>query len=184
MKPAKQVEQEIRRWLQQVVIGLNLCPFAARPAQEDAIRIKVSDCGDQASLLQVLFDELELLREISTSEVETTLLVLTDVLQDFDGYNQFLDLSDQLLIDRGWQGMFQIATFHPQYCFAGVAGDAAENLTNRSPYPILHLLREESLARALESYPNPEEIPQRNIRRMEALTLEEKNELFPYLFTE
>jgi len=178
----QKAEQETRQWLQQVVVGLNLCPFAHRPLQDDTIRIQVTGCSDEASLLQVLFDEILLLQESPEQAVETTLLVLTDVLQSFDEFNQFLDLSDQLLIDRGWQGLFQVASFHPQYCFHGVEADAAENLTNRSPWPVLHLIREESLERAVAQYPDPHLIPQRNIERVSALTAEEKRLLFPYLF--
>ena len=181
MQQTQRVEQEIRQWLQQVVVGLNLCPFAARPLEHDAIRIQVSQCSDEASLLQTLFDEIRLLQETPTRELETTLLVLTDVLQDFNEFNQFLDLSDQLLLDRNWQDEFQIATFHPQYCFQDTAPDAAENLTNRSPYPVLHLLRQASLTKALESYPEPEAIPQRNIERMQALSVQEIRRLFPHI---
>jgi len=178
------VEREIRQWLQRVVVGLNLCPFASRPLQDNTLRIHVTDCRDQATLLQVLFDEILLLQESPVQTIETSLLVLTNVLQSFDEFNQFLDLSDQLLIDRGWQGVFQIASFHPQYCFHGVDTDSAENLTNRSPYPVLHIIREESLQRALAQYPNPEVIPQRNIKRMCSLSVEEKRLLFPYLFAQ
>jgi hypothetical protein len=183
LEQSQQVEQEVRQWLQQVVVGLNLCPFAGKPLADNIVRIQVTDSSDQASLLQVLFDEILLLQETPAQELETTLVVLTRVLQSFEEFNQFLDLSDQLLIDPHWQGDFQIATFHPQYCFDGVSADSVENLTNRSPYPILHLIREESLERALAGYPNPEEIPQRNIERMSQLSAEEKKILFPYLFS-
>lgn len=178
---AQQVEQEIRQWLQQVIVGLNLCPFAARPLQDDRVRIQVAPCKDEAALLQLLHDEILLLQETPARDIETTLIVLTDVLLEFDEFNQFLDMVDALLADRDWQGEFQIATFHPQYCFAGVSPDSAENLTNRSPYPVLHILREATLEKALTDYPNPEEIPERNIKRMSELTAEEIRRLFPYL---
>jgi len=179
---AQKAEQETRQWLQQVVVGLNLCPFAHRPLQDNTIRIHVTDCRDEETLLQVLFDEILLLQEAPGKTLETTLLVLTDVLQSFGEFNQFLDLSDQLLIDRGWQGVFQIASFHPGYCFHGVSTDSDENLTNRSPWPVLHIIREESLERAVAQYPDPHLIPQRNVERVSALTPEEKRVLFPYLF--
>ena len=179
---AQKVEQETRQWLQQVVVGLNLCPFAHRPLQDNTIRIHVTDCQDEETLLQVLFDEILLLQETPREALETTLLVLTDVLQSFDEFNQFLNLSDQLLVDRGWQGVFQIASFHPEYCFHGVSADSDENLTNRSPWPVLHIIREESLERAVARYPDPHLIPQRNIERVSALTPDEKRALFPYLF--
>lgn len=183
LEQSQQVEQEVRQWLLQVVVGLNLCPFAGKPLAENIVRIHVTDSPDRESLLQVLFDEILLLQETPAQELETTLVVLTGVLQSFDEFNQFLDLSDQLLVDRHWQGDFQIATFHPQYCFDGLSPDSVENLTNRSPYPILHIIREESLERALADYPNPEAIPQRNIERMSQLSAEEKKILFPYLFS-
>jgi hypothetical protein len=178
----RQVEQEIRQWLQQAVIGLNLCPFAARPLQQGSVRIQVTDCEDEAALLQVLFDELLLLQETPAQSIETTLLVLTQVLQSFEDYNQFLDLAEQLLADRDWRGVFQIASFHPGYRFQGVPADSPENLTNRSPYPVLHLLREETLHRVLEDYPEPEKIPQQNIQTMRDLSAEQIHQIFPYLF--
>ena len=108
-----QVEQEIRRWLQQVIVGLNLCPFASRPLEGDSVRIHVTACKDEATLLQLLHDEVLLLQETPADDIETTLIVLTDVLLKFDEFNQFLNLVDELLLDRGWQGEFQVATFHP-----------------------------------------------------------------------
>jgi hypothetical protein len=134
-------------------------------------------------LLHLLFDEVMLLEETPADELETTLVVLPEALPEFLEFNQFLGLAEQLLIDSGWQGVFQIASFHPHYQFDGTLPDAAENLTNRSPYPVLHLLREESLAKAVAAYPDTQAIPERNIQRMRDLSDEQKLRIFPYLFS-
>jgi hypothetical protein len=179
----QQAEQQIRQWLDQVVIGLQLCPFASIPVREGKVRIITSSEHDIVVLLHLLFDELMLLEETPADELETTLVVLAEALPDFLEYNQFLGQAEQLLTDSGWQGVFQIASFHPQYQFDETLPDAAENLTNRSPYPLLHLLREESLAKAIAAYPDTQTIPERNIRRMQDLSDEQKIRLFPYLFS-
>lgn len=172
----------VRNWLQQVVIGLNLCPFASRPTRAGLVRMVVSAARDEESLLDDLQRELELLESCPAEELETTLMIVPHMLEDFDDYNQFLNWVDQLIVRRDWEGEFQVATFHPQYQFAGTEPEDAENLTNRSPYPLLHLLREESLEQMLERYPDSDAIPEANIRRMNQLTVEEKQRLFPYLF--
>jgi uncharacterized protein len=179
----QQAEQQIRQWLDQVVIGLQLCPFASIPVREGKVRIITSSEHDIVVLLHLLFDELMLLEETPADELETTLVVLAEALPDFLEFNQFLGQAEQLLTDSGWQGVFQIASFHPQYQFDETLPDAAENLTNRSPYPLLHLLREESLAKAIAAYPDTQTIPERNIRRMQDLSDEQKIRLFPYLFS-
>jgi len=171
-----------RQWLQQVVIGLGLCPFAVQPTRENRVRIQVSDCATELDLLETLHDELTLLDEQPATALETTLLVIPDMLADFDDYNQFLDRADALLTQFGWEGKYQVASFHPQYRFAGVAADAAENLTNRAPFPILHLIREDSLAEALANVAHPEDIPAQNIRQMNTLSAERTEKLFPWLF--
>lgn len=176
--PIKAVEH----WLEQVVIGLNLCPFAARPYQEKRVRIQVCEADTELALLEALQAELTLIDEKPASEIETTLLVIPNMLQSFDDYNQFLDLVDALLDDFEWAGEYQVASFHPQYCFAGVAPDSPENLTNRSPFPLLHIIRDASIEAALEHYGDPEGIPERNIEKMNALSEEERRRLFSYLF--
>lgn len=172
----------VEEWLQQVVIGLNLCPFASRPTRAGLVRMVVSAARDEASLFEDLQRELELLEFSPVAELETTLLIVPHMLGDFGDYNQFLNWVDQLIVRRGWEGEFQVATFHPHYQFAGTQPEDAENLTNRSPYPLLHLLREESLEQVLERYPDSDAIPEANIRRMNQLSDEEKQRLFPYLF--
>lgn len=175
--------QLTRQWLEQVVVGLGLCPFAAQPMLEDRVRIKVYPDTTELALLEMLHEELGLLDQEAAHVLETTLLVIPNMLTTFDEYNQFLDRVDALLETFCWNGKYQVASFHPQYCFAGVAADAAENLTNRAPYAILHLIREDSLAAALENFDRPEEIPVRNIERVNALSTSEQRRLFPWLFS-
>ena len=166
----------VRDWLESVVIGLNLCPFARRELIHDRVRFSISDATSEVQLLQALEAELEHLAE--DAAIETTLLIHPDVLQDFADYNQFLELADGLLVQMQLDGVFQIASFHPDYQFAGTDADAAENYTNRSPYPILHLLREDSLSRAIENTADIDQIPLRNIRKMNQLGIEKLRLLF------
>ncbi len=177
------IEQHVRNWLEQVVIGLNLCPFAAKPYQAKQIRFAVSSCQKKEHLLIELATELALLSNTEPCEIETTLLIIPNMLNSFEDYNQFLNHVDALLEQLNYQGIFQVASFHPNYQFAGTQPDDSENLTNRAPYPILHLIREASLERVLKHYPNPEQIPENNIRRVSKLTEQEKQTLFPYLFS-
>jgi len=187
----------VEAWLDHVVIGLNLCPFAAKPRRNKQIRIQVCGCEGELELLEALQAELTLIDEhpvtsetegsagaalIETTQVETTLLVIPNMLLDFDVYNQFLDKVDALLESFSWVGEYQVASFHPQYCFGGVAADSAENLTNRSPYPLLHIIREASIETALAHYANPELIPERNIETVSQLSEDEKKHMFAYLF--
>lgn len=177
----QQIKIAVVRWLNEVVIGLNLCPFAGKPASESRVRIVVSGAGDDEVLLQDLQREMELLDEKSASEIETTLLIIPGHLQDFFDYNQFLNWAEKMIKRNGWTGIYQLATFHPDYCFAGADPEDAENLTNRAPYPLLHIIREASLEKALQYYEGVEDVPENNKKRVEALTQEEKRKLFPYL---
>jgi len=133
-------------------------------------------------LLEDMQAELERLSDTPVSELETTVIAIPDMLEDFDDYNQFFDLVDLWLQQFGWEGEFQVASFHPHYQFADTDPDDAGNLTNRSPWPLLHLIREDSLEQALAHYPDPDGIPARNIARMESLNADERRRLFPYLF--
>ncbi|UTA47848.1 DUF1415 domain-containing protein [Simiduia sp. 21SJ11W-1] len=170
------------QWLHDVVIGLNLCPFARKPARKGAIRYAVASATDDETLMAELLHECQLLDEQPADALETTLLIVPGHLQSFEDFNHFLNLADWLIERHEYEGVYQLATFHPHYQFAGTAPDDAENLTNRAPYPILHLLREASLTQVLESYPNPEAIPEHNIARVRGLTQAECKKLFPYLF--
>jgi len=157
----------VRRWLESLIIELNLCPFAGREMIKNRIRFVVTDSATEEQLLAALEAELTLLND--DAAVETTLLIHPNVLQDFFDYNQFLELADELLVLMELDGVYQVASFHPDYQFAGTAADDVENYTNRSPYPLLHILREESLARTIAAYPDVEEIPVRNIEQMKKL---------------
>jgi len=172
----------VNQWLHQVVIGLNLCPFASKPFRDNQIRLSVAHSTTDANLLEDLQTELNLLAESKPENIETTLLIVPNMLTDFYDYNDFLEYVDALIEDNEWEGTFQVATFHPNYQFGGTQPEDTENLTNRAPYPILHLLREESLENAIQHYPNPELIPERNIETVSNLTQEQKVALFPYLY--
>jgi hypothetical protein len=169
-------EPMVRRWLESVVIELNLCPFAERELMNDRVRFAETDAATEVQLLQALEAELEHLA--GNASIETTLLVHPHVFADFADYNQFLEIADGLLLQMELDGVFQIASFHPDYQFADTQPDDAENYTNRSPFPLLHILREESLARAIEHTPDVDQIPMRNIRKMNELGTEELKLLF------
>ncbi len=178
----QQIIDDINQWLDEVVIGLNLCPFAAKPRREKRVRIAISHATDEEALLNDLQAELERLSDTPAEELETTLLAIPDMLENFEDYNDFLDAVDLWVEQFGWEGELQVASFHPQYQFADTEADEPGNLTNRSPWPMLHIIREESLEQAVDHYPDVEGIPERNIKRMEALSKDEKRKLFPYLF--
>jgi uncharacterized protein len=157
------------QWLERAVIGLNLCPFAKAVHVKQQIRWVVSDATAQAVLLEQLHDELALLRDADPQAIDTTLLIHPHVLQDFFAYNDFLRLADALLRTTQLEGVIQIASFHPQYQFAGTQADDVTNNTNRSPYPMLHLLREDSVARAVAATPDAAQIYERNMATVRRL---------------
>jgi len=166
-----------RCWIEQAVVALNLCPFAKNPVEGGQVRYVVSEAIDEASLLAEMQQELEHLRDTDPAAVETTVLIHPYVLSDFYDYNDFLGIVDAFLEQEGYSGEFQVASLHPDYQFAGTELEDAENYTNRSPYPILHLLREELLEKAILSYARPDKIPERNIRTMEKLGSEKMREI-------
>ena len=165
----ERIERDVRRWLERAVIGLNLCPFAKAVYAKSQVRIVVSDATTERALLEQLGEEMALLRDAPAEAIDTTLLVHPQVLQDFLDYNDFLDDADALVEAMELDGVLQVASFHPHYQFAGTEPDDAENLTNRAPYPILHLLREDSVDRAVAAYPEPDAIVERNIATMREL---------------
>lgn len=164
-------EQDIRRhtehWVQRVVVALNLCPFASRELDAGRVRYRVTSSDTALLLLQALEEEIQCL--LQSGDIATSLLIHPQVLQDFDDYNQFLDLAELLLETCGAVGELQIASFHPDYRFAGTDDDDAENYSNRSPYPMLHLLREADVETAIEQHPDPHAIPERNIAHLNRL---------------
>ncbi len=170
----------VRRWLETLVIGLNLCPFAKRELVKNRVRFFVSEATTVEQLQMDLEAELALMAE--DASIETTLLIHPAVLQDFFEYNQFISHTNRILKQLGYRGTFQIASFHPDYQFGGTEPDDVENTTNRSPYPLLHLIREESLARAVENYPDPDQIPERNIALVEELGADKMQALLKACF--
>ena len=177
--------QATQTWLEKVVIGLNLCPFASKPFKENQVHFALCEAEDEIGVVGCLETELERLIAHSDKQqggyIETTLVILDKALADFESYNQFLNLADDILHHHDLVGQFQIASFHPHYQFGGTHPNDRENLTNRSPYPILHLIREESLEAVLKNYPNPEAIPEHNIQTLEKLNETEIKQRFPYL---
>jgi hypothetical protein len=157
------------RWIETMVIGLNLCPFARRVFQADLIRYRVSEAADEEGLLEELGDELRLLAATPIEEVETTLLIHPRALTDFNAFNSFLGVADRLVDALGLRGEIQLASFHPHYRFEGTSHMSVENYTNRSPYPMVHLLREESISRIARDEEEMLEIPRRNIAMLKSL---------------
>ena len=141
------VIEQTRQWIENVVVGLNFCPFAKRELRRDAVRFTVNGSGEMGDALQQLIDECGFLD--ANPDTETTLLIHPQVLGDFLDYNDFLEIADALVADLGYEGVLQVASFHPQYRFADTEPDDVTNCTNRSPYPTLHLLRESSIERAV-----------------------------------
>ena len=164
--------EQTRHWLEQAVIGLNLCPFAKAVHTRGQIRWVESSATDVKGLMSDLVHELQLLAAADPEAVDTTLLVHPQVLGDFLDYNDFLDLADAALEELGLIGALQIASFHPQYQFEGTEPDDVENLSNRSPHPTLHLLREDSVERAVAAFPDAESIYEKNIETLRALGAE------------
>lgn len=162
-------------WLDSVIIEHNICPFAKRERDKGSIRFTVDESSELSQALENLILECERLDE--KPEIETTLIILAKVGQDFNDYLDFLDIANQLLIEQGCEGVYQLASFHPDYCFADSNVDDPANYTNRSPYPTLHIIREKSLEKALQSYPEPELIPERNIDYCQNLGLEKMQKM-------
>jgi len=158
---------------------LNLCPFAKAVHVKEQIKYVVSEATTVEQLLEDLAQELEFLAEVSREKTDTTLLIHPDVLNDFLDYNDFLELADQLLEDLDLDGELQIASFHPQYQFAGTDIDDVTNFTNRSPYPTLHLIREDSIDEAVKAFPEAEAIFETNMQTMEKLGTDGWEKIFP-----
>ncbi len=168
MSPVKQVSNsavisQTRQWVADIIIGLNFCPFAKKVFDQQSLFYKVVESEKTEESLSVLIDEC--LRLDNDKEIETTLIIYSNILTDFNDYLDFLELANQLLEAQNYTGIYQLASFHPDYCFDGAEMVAAENYTNRSPYPMLHLIRESSLEKALETYDEADKIPVRNIER-------------------
>mgnify|MGYP006203296229 FL=1 len=157
------------RWLERAVIGLNLCPFAKAVHVKRQVRYVVSQASDEEGLLQDLLHELQLLASADPGDIETTLLVHPFVLRDFLDYNDFLDIADAAVEELGLEGVLQVASFHPQYQFADSAPDDMANFSNRAPFPTLHLLREDSVDKAVAAFPDADRIYETNIATLRKL---------------
>lgn len=165
----EQVVAATRNWLEKAVIGLNLCPFAKSVYVKNQVRFVVSQASTPEALLEQLMDELQHLSDADPEQIDTTLLIHPFVLTDFEDYNEFLDVADAAVEDMQLAGELQVASFHPQYQFADTEPGDIGNYTNRAPYPTLHLLREESIDRAVEAFPEAESIYEKNIETLEQL---------------
>ena len=163
------VTDHTRQWLEKAVIGLNLCPFAKAPHVKNLVRISVSQAHHLDGFLEDLDRELQLLGDTPADELETTLLVHPTLFPDFDTFNQMLDIADAAVVDNGLEGIVQIAPFHPDFQFEGTDSDDIGNYTNRSPYPTLHLIREDSIAKAAQAFPDASAIFERNIALLEKM---------------
>jgi uncharacterized protein len=158
-----------KHWLETAVIGLNLCPFAKAVHVKDQIRYVVSDANNIDSLADDLVRELEWLAETNPEKIDTTLLIAPNALEDFLDFNDFLDVADGIVEELELDGMLQVAPFHPQFQFEGTEPDDITNYTNRSPFPILHLLREDSVTRAVEAFPDEMHIAENNMETLRKL---------------
>lgn len=153
--------EHTKQWLEQVIIALNFCPFAKKEFVNESIYYYVSEKEQIKAALTEFLSQCIYLHD--NPEVETSLLIYKQGFRDFNRFLDLVDYANELIIDNGYEGIFQLATFHPEYCFADVDYDDVSNFTNRSPYPTLHLLREDSMSRVLSVYKNPEKIPENNI---------------------
>lgn len=154
--------EEVKLWVNKVVIGENFCPFAKRVVDDQAVAYVVELSGKKKAILESL---LELCVRLEQNEpIETALLIAPEGFNDFLSYLDMLEMAENLLSLEGYEGVYQLASFHPDYCFEGEEQDDPANYTNRSPYPIFHLLKESSLEKAIAFYPNPEQIPENNIQ--------------------
>lgn len=155
-----EIREAVRTWVREVVIGLGFCPFARQPFEEGRVRWAVYEGVDMEVLLASLMREVFFLDK--DPDTETTLMIMPDAYPDFEEFLGAIELAEELLRDQGYEGVYQLASFHPHFQFEGYTKDDFANATNQSPYPILHILREDSITRALKNYPDPWKIPLRN----------------------
>ncbi|MCR9262422.1 MAG: DUF1415 domain-containing protein [Pseudomonadaceae bacterium] len=170
------IVRAVEHWISQFVVDLNLCPFARRVSLNGGIRYSVTPAITADELTKALQSELDTL--LTTPTIETTLLIHPQVLTNFYDYNDYLSEAEELLAQETYDGLFQIASFHPDYQFAGTVPDDAENYSNRAPYPLLHILRESSVTAAVDSYADVESIPENNLQRLNALGSDVLNEMW------
>jgi len=162
------VLERTRKWVADFIVGHNFCPFAGTPLQQNRVRFMLSEATDQESLMMDLWQEAAHLLDQEPAQLETSILVHPKVLTDFEDYLDFLGAAELLLEERDWDDELQIASFHPDYRFEGVEPEDNSHFTNRSPYPMLHLLRQDSVSWAVDTHPDIESIPERNVAFLQA----------------
>ena len=165
----EEVLKQTRQWLEKAVIGLNLCPFAKAVYVKNQVRLVVSHARHADDLLEQLDRELDLLVATSADLIDTTLLIHPTLFPDFLDFNDFTELAEGVVDEHGLEGVLQLASFHPQFQFEGTEPDAISNYTNRAPFAMLHLLREDSVARAVAVFPEAETIFEQNVKMLEKL---------------
>jgi hypothetical protein len=174
MATPDRVERHVRAWLEDFVVGLNLCPFARPYVFQGALSAKslrIAICGDTeaGALRRAFLEELNTLQSSSEREIATSLLVFSHAFSEFTDYLDFFDEAQDLLMQAGLEGLIQLASFHPQYEFEGEEPGAASHFSNRAPFPVVHLLREDMMERVLLDFPHPERIPEDNIKKLEQI---------------
>lgn len=167
MHTDNQIVAQTLKWVRTFIVAHDICPFAQRELERETIRVEVVRSKKIEVALEELMVEVQWLDE--HPETETTLLVFPTLFKSFDHYLDFVELAESILVDQGYEGVYQLATFHPDYCFDGAEPDDASNYTNRSPYAMVHLLREESVEKAIEFYGDTDAIPERNIAKLMAM---------------
>lgn len=171
----EKIEERVLHWVMSFVVGLNLCPFAKKVISEQKLSIIVSPVQKQVPALEAVLSAIADLE--ASAHTETSLVVFPFVLNDFWDYLDFVSAAEALLSREGYEGVYQLASFHPEYCFADTAVDDVSNYTNRSPYPMVHILKEESLDKAIDFYGDTETIPEKNIQLMRQLGLHKIKQL-------
>ena len=166
---------QTKKWLQSVVVAHNYCPFAKREIDKGSVRYQVQHESGFNNLLETIIKECIWLDQYA--ETETTLIVLASGFENFNSFLDLITIAEDLLVKQGYEGVYQLASFHPDYCFQGAEENDPANYTNRSPFPMLHLIREASIQIALENYPSPEDIPERNIEYARKQGLEKMKSL-------
>ncbi len=175
-----QVESQVWQWLDKAVIGLNLCPFAKKPRANNQIKLVISQADNSNDLTNDLLAEFDFLTNTPAEQTDTTVIVIPNFLTDFTDYLHVLDVADMLIDQMGYRGTFQLASFHPNYQFDGTEPNDAENLTNTAPFPMLHLIREDSMEKVLSKYPDPESIPVNNIKMVQSLTGKQMRDIYSF----
>jgi len=168
-QPLDSAQQQTEQWLKDFIIAYNICPFAAKVVEEKSLYYALDSSNEKINCLQQLIGECQ--RLDNEDHIETSLIIYTNNFTVFDDFLDYLELANSLLAAQGYEGIYQLASFHPLYCFAETDEEDASNYTNRSPFPMLHLIREASIEKALKSFPNPESIPVRNIELTRSLGL-------------